>query len=542
MAAVLPERMSQRVLIRHSTGSKASKVEEFLVSGARDLLFGRDPSCDVTFDRDRDEFVSRRHMKLVVADADRLDFRVEDLGALNGTFINRRRVRGFAELHPGDLVQLGAGGPEFTFDVAPEDLSVTPVSGIVPDEDAPPATAERLCMTPSAPPKAPARPKGAPRRSIAGLAVLAAAVLAVWHFAGPMRTLKPGRIAAAARELGARWLGALRFSRPPAPEEVVRRNAESLVTVVTAWRLVDSTTGRPLKQIYIPNRRELSDSGSPPLILNAGRELPVFVLLAGNRLQPLLTVAEQSSYRPIGGKRRSAGFAAGPDRMILTSRSVTSPWRTPYDWPPGDAAGIVAVFDAQLELVKTAVIARRQFPRWLPADAEFVLETGLDQTSIQVSRRIHAKGLSDSMAVYTSSGHQGIAASMVRESESGLAAIRLSAPFVAHGAVIETKAGPKVGDSLVMAGIGDAKPAMGKLSTVDPAGRYCLVVDEARTAGAGAPVFDRMGRVVAVQIEGDPLRPGRSFAVSIDRALEILGQASAREMSTSVSRSAAANL
>src|SRR5215471_2371806 len=168
MHSLVRDRMSQRVLIRHSSGSKASTVEEFPVWGAREFLFGRDPSCDIRFDKDRDEFVSRRHMKLVVNDSDQPEFTVKDLGALNGTFVNRRRVTGSAKLRPGDVVQLGAGGPEFTFDVIPEDLRVTPLSGIVPDEDAPPPTAERFCVTPAAASKAPARRKLGPRRSIAG--------------------------------------------------------------------------------------------------------------------------------------------------------------------------------------------------------------------------------------------------------------------------------------------------------------------------------------------------------------------------------------
>src|SRR6476661_7925470 len=110
--------MSQRVLIRHSTGSKALTTEEFPVTAAQELTFGRDATCDIRFDKDRDEFVSRHHMKLVVGDPDRMEFTVVDLSARNGTFVNRRRVLGSTTIRRGDVVQLGAGGPEFTFDVA----------------------------------------------------------------------------------------------------------------------------------------------------------------------------------------------------------------------------------------------------------------------------------------------------------------------------------------------------------------------------------------------------------------------------------------
>ena len=129
--------MSQRILIRHSTGSKASTIEEFPLKGPQELTFGRDPACDIRFDKDKDEFVSRRHMKLVVGDPDKRDFTVVDLKAINGTFVNRHRVTGSVKVQPGDVVQLGAGGPKFVFELAAEDLKVTPRSGIVPVGDLP---------------------------------------------------------------------------------------------------------------------------------------------------------------------------------------------------------------------------------------------------------------------------------------------------------------------------------------------------------------------------------------------------------------------
>ncbi len=581
--------MSKRVLIRHSTGSKASTVEEFPVMGPKELLFGREASCDIRFDQDRDEFVSRRHMKLVVGDPDQLEFTAVDLSARNGTFVNRRRVTGSAKLQPGDVVQLGAGGPEFTFDVAPEDLRVTPRSGIVPvdefrtetapssevarAESAPPVNPPAINALPVSPapvsaplsaalspPAVPAPPKAStprpsaprkkvtkrssPKKQLAGMAVLVlAAVAAGTYFLASRRTPAWGGIGATARSMIARATDLFRSSGTQAPEEVTRQNAQSLVTVETAWRLVDPATGRPVKQIYIPNRREQSDTGSAPLIPNAGSDLPVFVLLAKNRLQPLLTVADQSSYQAIGGKSRSAGFIVASDHLILTSRSGASPWRAPYDWPSHDAAGIVAVFDQQLKLSKTAVIARRQFPRWRPEDTDFVLESTLDQNSVRVNSLIHGKGLSDSLTVHISARLLDVPASLVKESdETGFAAIRLDTQISMRGVALATEANPKVGDELVMVASADARSAIGKLSAIDPGGRYDLTVGTVQTAGAGAPIFDRQGRVVAVQAESDPLRPDRAFAISIRRALESVGQPSAQRKFNSAFRIAAAEL
>jgi hypothetical protein len=75
--------------------------ETFTPAGERTLI-GRSPECDVFLD---DVTVSRRHAELLrSADGDR--FTIRDLGSLNGTFVNRRRVES-AELHDDDEVQIG---------------------------------------------------------------------------------------------------------------------------------------------------------------------------------------------------------------------------------------------------------------------------------------------------------------------------------------------------------------------------------------------------------------------------------------------------
>jgi hypothetical protein len=520
-------------------------VEEFAVPGAKEILFGRDSSCDIRFDQDRDEFVSRRHIKLVIGGTAEPEFSLVDLGALNGTFVNRRRVTGSAVLKSGDLVQLGAGGPEFTFDVVADDLRITPLSGIASIENpsaigvaenpvpanAPPE-AEVLPSACPVPPKARSvkpvrsgrkiRKRSSPRASIAGLMVLVLA--ATWYFVGSRDALRHRSVGAVTRALKVFW-----SSETLTPEEVSRKSAEFLVTAETVWKLVDSATGRPLKQIYIPNRREQSDSGSAPLIPDSGPELPVFVLLAGNRLQPLLTVADQGPYQVIGGKSRGAGFILAPGRLVLTCRSVTSPWHVPYDWPPGDTAGIVAVFDRQHRLIKTAIIARRQFPRWLPVETDFVLESALDQNAVRVNGMVHGKGLSESLMVHIPIGRLDVHASLVKESdETGFAAVQMDAQLPTHGIGVATEVEPKLGDELVTVASAEAQSAMGKVSAIDPVGRYELAVDMGRTAGAGSPVFDRYGRLVAVQIGTDPLLGDRAFAISIRRALESVGQASTR--------------
>jgi hypothetical protein len=63
-------------------------------------LIGRSPECDVFLD---DVTVSRRHAELVNEND---TFSIRDLGSLNGTYVNRKRIES-ATLQDGDEVQIG---------------------------------------------------------------------------------------------------------------------------------------------------------------------------------------------------------------------------------------------------------------------------------------------------------------------------------------------------------------------------------------------------------------------------------------------------
>jgi pSer/pThr/pTyr-binding forkhead associated (FHA) protein len=92
--------MKVRILIRHVSGTKASQVEEVAVPDSGELTFGREPSCEVRFDKNQDDLVSRRHMRMVLSGRPP-EFSIADLGSRNGTFINKQRVSGTAPVRPG---------------------------------------------------------------------------------------------------------------------------------------------------------------------------------------------------------------------------------------------------------------------------------------------------------------------------------------------------------------------------------------------------------------------------------------------------------
>jgi pSer/pThr/pTyr-binding forkhead associated (FHA) protein len=84
-------------LVVRAGGGRAG--ESFFPSAERTLI-GRSPECDVFLD---DVTVSRKHAELV-RDGD--TFTISDLGSLNGTFVNKKRIE-TAELEDDDEVQIG---------------------------------------------------------------------------------------------------------------------------------------------------------------------------------------------------------------------------------------------------------------------------------------------------------------------------------------------------------------------------------------------------------------------------------------------------
>jgi hypothetical protein len=85
-------------LVVRSGGGRAG--EHFSPEGERTTI-GRSPDNDVFLD---DVTVSRKH---AVLEQDGGEFRIEDLGSLNGTFVNRRRIDSATRLESGDEVQIG---------------------------------------------------------------------------------------------------------------------------------------------------------------------------------------------------------------------------------------------------------------------------------------------------------------------------------------------------------------------------------------------------------------------------------------------------
>jgi ribosomal protein S27E len=97
IAEALDDAIRGPALVVRSGGGRAG---ESFAPGSDRTLIGRSPDCDIFLD---DVTVSRRHAELL-RNGDR--FTIRDLGSLNGTFVNRRRIEA-ADLVDDDEVQIG---------------------------------------------------------------------------------------------------------------------------------------------------------------------------------------------------------------------------------------------------------------------------------------------------------------------------------------------------------------------------------------------------------------------------------------------------
>jgi serine protease Do len=109
--------MTSRIVIRHIAGIRANQIDQIGLDGLIELTIGRDPTCNVVFESAHDDYVSRRHAEIRIENGEH--FKLIDLDSRNGTLLNGSTIGGETELSPGDVIELGSGGPKFSFDVQP---------------------------------------------------------------------------------------------------------------------------------------------------------------------------------------------------------------------------------------------------------------------------------------------------------------------------------------------------------------------------------------------------------------------------------------
>jgi serine protease Do len=401
----------ERIVLRHLKGSKASQREEFPLDTHRTLTFGRDPSCEVRFDPDRDDLVGRQHARITRDGGDGTRFVLSDLASRNGTFVNKVRLMGEHVLTPGDVIQLGAGGPEMEFDLDPRPagsvkatrigsfevvetrlgapaigMAAGAASGSASGSSSGSASGSASGASGPNAAKGNAAPGAVGKATVerligetrsqsqrnmllgmAGVLVVALGVVGFnrWQTS---RDVASGNAAAASgldslRREGSR---ANALSQQLQPAEIAARNAPAIVQVDFSWKLTYRGTGGQVYHRLVPN--EYRYKGQKRRILDNGQDVvPAYVQMQGG-LEPALTL-DQYAGRPIGVSSRGSGFVVSETGFILTNRHVAYNWQTWYRFDPEDVGPIIdpGTGAPQLDANGQPVLTRPP-QQWIPSE------------------------------------------------------------------------------------------------------------------------------------------------------------------------------
>ncbi|HML09744.1 MAG TPA: trypsin-like peptidase domain-containing protein [Stellaceae bacterium] len=341
--------MATRVVIHHLGGSKVNQIEQFPLGEISELTIGRDPSMTIALDPTRDDAVSRRHAVIKIVAGEPPTFKIADSGSSNGTFVNDHRIIGEGELMPGDVVELGSGGPKFSFDLDPRPMvpARTRVMSAASPSSASAATrmidsAVSMPVTGTFPPATgESRPtigrntvmrllteqKQSHARmamyGLAGILVVVGAVGGALYYKNYLDNRnQQAQIAQQKAELVAKndelqqQLKKEQDAIGLNPQQIAERFGNSTVWIQMQWRLYDRGTGKPLfhKTVEVD-----------------GHLLPAYVSYNGNIYRWLTTEDELGSNKRVGAAGTGTGFVVSSDGLIFTNKHVAAGWKINYN-------------------------------------------------------------------------------------------------------------------------------------------------------------------------------------------------------------------
>ncbi len=565
-----------RIILRHLSGSKAGHEETFDLHQLQELTIGRHPSSSVQYDEAKDDLVSGQHARITQDANDPTAFTLTDLNSRNGLYVDKQRVINPVRLVPGNVIQLGAGGPEFEFDLDPRpvgQLKKTRAAALSGSGSFPKTRTSEVSDSGSGEfansGNLPVSTTGSSKKKAADANDSKAYIgkSTAYEIASAKQRETRRQMLMGGGVLLVLLAAVVWYLRPRpctdcglTPTQVWEANRGAVAEIQLSWKLINTRSGQPMYHTYIPNVWRDARGEEHPIVPDGRSRVAVYVILDDNTYEPSLSETSNGNI-PIGGTGGGTGFAVTSDGFLLTARHVGANWMTQYRYPdsaypgvvyklgPGNRYVMMTKSDGSPELARPAT-------RWVPGNTR--------QAGTQGSRWA-VEGRHDYLNVTFPGNKTSIPARVARVSDQhDVAMLKIDMPgTVSKCELFDNYDKIKVGDTITVLGYPAVSPmTWGRVTSQDPFNSQAqakVIPDPSLTTGnigrllrnqkssnggddvqsdmgdvyqvtanpgggnSGGPVYNDRGRVVGIYFAGSQASGGQvSFAVPIRYGLELM--------------------
>jgi serine protease Do len=551
----------ERYVIRHISGSKINQVEEFDFSKA-ELSIGRAANCEIQFDPEKEVIVSREHGKIVKNSSEPPKFAVVDNNSRNGIFVNKSRVKGVAELHPGDEVQLGNNGPIFSFDIYPRPQDMMMATRIVEiPTTIKPTTISEIQATEVVnmePVKTGLGKQTVERmlvaerkKSYSSMAFAIGGLVILMGVLGySFRDKLFGRKTTIVQSTTTVIKDSANINKKT-PGQISAENTDRVVQIEFGWQLFDATSSDEIWHEYSP----VNGPGG------VKRLAGVFIENSLGKIEPYIDVKNNIRVgASIGIQGNSgSGFIVSEDGFILTARHLAAAWHTRYNFIPASAfPGIlVRVVNGREVTVPNVQVLPQDVFGWVPAEATMIGGRPIIPGTIKgrntymnvvfagtaLRRPVQSSTPSDNHDVALIKVEIPRALSPVtmkdsyKEIQPGASVSVMGYPGVAPEQFVVRPTNDPFNNVSQFTSVPTPTITPGSIGRIIPASSakdlrystagdsYQLTINATGMGNSGGPLFDDEGNVVGIYYAGstDPGGTQISFAVPIKYGLELMG-------------------